>query len=65
VNRHRRHKIDQGFSVMRPDRPGIGVMMVLEPKLIGRQRIQIGLRPCRRQARARSQSKYRKQPHAK
>jgi len=55
---------------MRPDRPGIGAdglisMMVLEPKLIGQQRIQIGVRPCRRQTRSRSQPKYRKQPHAK
>jgi len=54
---------------MRPDRPGIDVdglisMMVLEPELIGR-RIRIGLRPCRRRPRARSQPKYRKQPHAK
>jgi hypothetical protein len=56
--------------VFTAEAPGIGVdrlisMMVLEPKVIDQQRIQIGLRPCRRQASSRSQPKYRKQPHAK
>jgi len=67
-DRNRQHKIDQSFAVMR--RAAIGVdglisMLAREPEPIDRQRVQIGLRPCRRQARARSQPKYRKQPHAK